>query len=155
MEALWASVIAVVGTLLGSVITHVFQRLASQRGEDFTRAETLRQERVAVYSAFAAATEDYRRGQADRWYRRKENPDGPAYVTARDEAHRLRTVARQELYRVRLVTDRGDVQSAAFRAYDCVRDVSDATEQEAHDAKDAAAKEGIEAFVNAAAPLVR
>ncbi|WP_369204874.1 hypothetical protein [Streptomyces sp. PU-14G] len=155
MEALWASVIAVVGTLLGSVITHVFQRLASQRGEDFARAEALRQERVAIFSAFAAAAEDYRRGQADRWYRKKEDRDSAEYVTARDEAHRLRTVARQELYRVRLVTDRRDVQSAAVKAYDCTRDVSKATDQEGHDTRDAAAKEGIEAFVVAAAPLVR
>ncbi len=144
-----------VGTLLGSVITHVFQRLASQRGEDFARAEALRQERVAIFSAFAAAAEDYRRGQADRWYRKKEDRDSAEYVTARDEAHRLRTVARQELYRVRLVTDRRDVQSAAVKAYDCTRDVSKATDQEGHDTRDAAAKEGIEAFVVAAAPLVR
>ncbi|MGY1433905.1 hypothetical protein [Streptomyces reniochalinae] len=146
---------AVAGTLLGSVITHVFQRLASQRGEDFARAEALRQERVAVYSAFAAAVEDYRRGQADRWYRGKEDPDGPAYVTARDEAHRLRTVARQELYRVKLVTDQRDVRLAAEKAYDRTRDVSKATDQAGHDTRDAASKNGIDSFVTDAAPLVR
>ncbi|GGY02660.1 hypothetical protein GCM10010324_57050 [Streptomyces hiroshimensis] len=81
------------GTLLGSVVTHTFQRLASRRSELFTRSEALRQERIATYSAFAAAVEDYRRGQADRWYRKREDPDGDAFVTARDEAHRLRTAA--------------------------------------------------------------
>ncbi|UNS95482.1 hypothetical protein MMF93_02595 [Streptomyces tubbatahanensis] len=155
MEALWASVIAVVGTLLGSVITHVFQRLASRRGEDFARAEALRQERVAVYSAFAAAVEDYRRGQAERWYRRKEDPGGAAFLTARDEAHRLRTVARQELYRVKLVTEHRGVRLAAEEAYRRTWAVSTADNQAGHDAADTASRESIETFVSGAAPLVR
>ncbi len=94
MEAIWTSVVAVVGTLLGSVITHAFQRQASRRSEAFARSEALRQERMATYSAFAEAAEQYRHGQADRWYRKKAEPEGEAFLVARDEAHRLRTVAR-------------------------------------------------------------
>ncbi|MEU1815026.1 hypothetical protein ABZ543_07495 [Streptomyces roseifaciens] len=66
MDAIWTSVVAVMGTLLGSVVTHTFQRIASRRSELFTRSEALRQERMATYSAFAAAVEGYRHGQADR-----------------------------------------------------------------------------------------
>ncbi|AEW99640.1 hypothetical protein [Streptantibioticus cattleyicolor] len=146
---------AVVGTLLGSVITHTFQRLASKRNEQFTRSEALRQERIATYSAFAAAMEDYRRGQADRWYRKQEDPDGEAFVTARDEAHRLRTVARQALYRVKLLTDDRQAVLAAEQAYHRTRDMSNARDQTGWTTRDAEAKRAIEAFVSEASPLVR
>ncbi|HCA87589.1 MAG TPA: hypothetical protein DEQ61_20230 [Streptomyces sp.] len=155
MEVIWTSVVAVAGTLLGSVLTHTFQRLVAQRSELFARSEALRQERMATYSAFAAAAEDYRHGQADRWYRKQEAPDGEAFLRARDEAHRLRTVARQALYRVRLLTDDGDVVLAAKRAYQCTWDVSNAQDSADRDARDRRAKQAIEAFVSCASPLVR
>ncbi|TDQ47198.1 hypothetical protein EV190_12217 [Actinorugispora endophytica] len=146
---------AVSGTLLGSVVTLTFQRLSARRGELFTRSEALRQERIATYSAFAAATEEYRRGQAARWYLRLEDPDGKAFVAARDEAHRLRTAARQALYRVELLTDDRDVVLAAERAYRCTWEVSNAQDSADHDGRDTEAREAIEAFVSRAAPLVR
>ncbi|WP_346093321.1 hypothetical protein [Streptomyces olivaceiscleroticus] len=155
MEAIWTSVVAVVGTLLGSVITHAFQRQASRRSELFARSEALRQERMATYSAFAEAAEQYRHGQADRWYRKQAEPEGEAFLVARDEAHRLRTVARQALYRVKLLTDDGEVVRAAERAYECTREVSNARDQADRNSRDAEAKQAIEGFVAHAAPLVR
>ncbi|MFD8999041.1 hypothetical protein [Streptomyces abikoensis] len=155
MEAIWASVVAVTGTLLGSVITHTFQRLASDRGESFARSEALRQERITAYSAFAEAVEDYRHGQADRWYRKQETPAGDAFIAARNEAHRLRTAARQALYRVMLLTDAPEVNIAAERAYECTREISNAQAQADRDALDAQAKRAIADFVSRASPLVR
>jgi hypothetical protein len=155
VEAIWTSVVAVVGTLLGSVVTHVFQRLASRRAEEFTRSEALRQERIATYSGFAAAVEDYRRGQADRWWRRQEDPDGEAYLIARDQAHLLRTAARQALYRVRLLTDDREVVLAAEQAYQCTRDLSKARERADRNARDTESKQAIDAFVSRASALVR
>ncbi|GAA2576077.1 hypothetical protein [Streptomyces tubercidicus] len=46
MEAVAASVVAVLGTLLGSGVTHVLQTRATDRSERFARAERLRQERT-------------------------------------------------------------------------------------------------------------
>lgn len=144
-----------VGTLLGSVITHAFQRLASRRSELFTRSEALRQERIATYSGFAAAVEDYRRGQADRWFRKQENPDGEEFLTARDQAHRLRTAARQALYRVKLLTDDREVVLAAERAYHCTRELSNARDRSDRNVRDTEAKQTIEEFVSCASRLVR
>lgn len=143
------------GTLLGSVITHLFQRLAAKRNEAFTRSETTRQERLAGYSGFAAAVEDYLHGQATRWYRRQEAPDGEAFRAARDEAHRLRTLARQSLYRVKLLTDDEQVLHAAEHAYRCTWDVSNAKDQPGHDTRDAEAKRAIDAFISQAGQSVR
>ena len=41
------------GTLLGSTVTYVFQRVNAGRVEKFARDERLRQERIAAYSGFA------------------------------------------------------------------------------------------------------
>ncbi|WP_103504517.1 MULTISPECIES: hypothetical protein [unclassified Streptomyces] len=155
MEAIWTSVVAVGGTLLGAVITHFFQRHASGRSELFARSEALRQERMATYSLFAAAVEDYRHGQAGRWYRQQQDPEGRDFVTARDEAHRLRTTTRQVLYQVKLLTDDQGVVLAAERAYESTRDVSTAQGGEERDVLDARARQAIDAFVAQASPLVR
>nr|WP_206442743.1 hypothetical protein [Streptomyces boncukensis] len=152
---MWTSVVAVAGTLLGSVVTHVFQRSAARRSERFARSEALRQERIATYSACAAALEEYRRGQTERWYRKREDADGAAFHAARDEAHRLRTAARQVLYRVTLLTDDRTVTLAAERAYDRIRDLSTPEDPALWRARDTEAKQAIEAFVSCASPLVR
>lgn len=155
MVAMWTSVVAVGGTLMGAVITHLFQRLAATRSERFARSEALRQERTATYSSFAAAVEDYRHGQAGRWYRMRQSHVAEAFIEARDEAHRLRTATRQVLYRVKLLTDDQEVILAAEQAYQSARDVSTAQDQAEHDALDAGARQAIEEFVTRAAPLTR
>ncbi len=137
------------------MITHAFQRLASKRSELFARSEALRQERTATYGAFAAAVEDYRHGQAARWYRKLDDQDGEAFLTARDEAHRLRTVARQALYRVKLLTEDGEVTLAAERAYQCTWDLSNAQDRVERDTRDTQARLAIEAFISRASLLVR
>ncbi|GAA2634171.1 hypothetical protein GCM10009863_58090 [Streptomyces axinellae] len=156
--------VAVGGTLLGAVVTHVFQRLAARRGEQFARSEALRQERIAAYSSFAATVEEYRHGQAARWYRKQEAPDGPggrggpsdeAFLAARDGAHHLRTVTRQALYRVKLLTDDRMVVLAAERAYRCTRDISTAQSRTEHKTLDSDARRAIEAFISDASPLTR
>ncbi|WP_334313641.1 hypothetical protein [Streptomyces sp. HD] len=98
MEPIWTSVVAVAGTLLGAVVTYPFQRLAAKQ-------QRLRDERIAAYTSFATAVEDFRHGQAERFFRKQEDPDGEAYQRAYHEGHRLRKVACQAFYRVKLVTE--------------------------------------------------
>ncbi|MBZ4318400.1 hypothetical protein JNW98_03275 [Streptomyces sp. SCA2-4] len=136
-------------------MTYVLQRRVAVRGEAFARSEALRRERMTTYSTFAEAVEDYRHGQAERWYSGQEDPGGEAYIAARDEAHRRRTAARQALYRVRLLTDDPRVNAAAERAYACTWEISNARDQSGRDARDAEARRAIEEFVTRAAPLVR
>ncbi|MDT0309950.1 hypothetical protein RM780_23780 [Streptomyces sp. DSM 44917] len=155
MEAIWTSAVAVAGTLLGAVITHLFQRRSARESESFLRSEALRQERIAAFSTFAGAAEDYRRGEGDRWFRRREDRHGPEYFAARVEAHRLRAVARQALYRVKLLTSDGEVIAAAEEALERARDITRAAEEAAWRVANDRAKAAIDAFVAAAAPRVR
>jgi hypothetical protein len=53
------------------------------------RQERLRQERMAVYGAFAGAVTDHRRAVVNLWFRRGAGPDDPGYRAAREECDRL------------------------------------------------------------------
>jgi len=103
MDGAITAIIAVLGTLLGSIMTYVFQRKSSERAERFSTQQQLRAERMAVYSDFGGALAEARRGQYDWWNRRNEAPDGPDCFAARAEAYRLRGLALHALFRVQLV----------------------------------------------------
>ncbi|MFJ9180500.1 hypothetical protein [Streptomyces sp. NPDC102360] len=100
------SVIAVLGTLLGAGLSHVLQSRTAARGQDFARAERLRQERIDAYCAFGGALANYRRGQLDRWF--PEHVDRPGETAdvheLRREAFRLRASAMEAMFRVELLT---------------------------------------------------
>jgi hypothetical protein len=70
MVVVWASVIAVLGTLGGATASYLFQGKISERNESKARDERLRQERLAAYSSFAGAVMDLRGIQYDRGYSR-------------------------------------------------------------------------------------
>ncbi|MER7043352.1 hypothetical protein [Streptomyces jumonjinensis] len=149
------AVIAVIGTLLGSVVTHVFQRRTTERTAALTRAEQLRQERISAYSAFAGALVDYRRGQNDRWHRARETPGTAAAEDARIESYRLRSSAHQALIRVQLVCDDSqalELASAAFEVTNCMHEAPDDDDRSRRSEQ---ARETLSEFIGAAAPSVR
>jgi hypothetical protein len=94
VEAIWSALIAVAGTLLGSVSTFVFQRASADRAERVARLGTRRQELLAMYAEFASAVTSLRANAYDRWHRYQEGPDGAAYLAARDEYHQAYERAR-------------------------------------------------------------
>ncbi|MFG3351565.1 protein kilB [Streptomyces sp. NPDC048001] len=81
---MWASVIAVVGTLLGSVTAYVLQQRGSER-------VALRRERLAAVTALTAALADHRRAMWVREDLRLAGADAAAYDAARAESHATRS----------------------------------------------------------------
>ncbi|HZM77812.1 MAG TPA: hypothetical protein VFC19_19005 [Candidatus Limnocylindrales bacterium] len=75
MDAVFASLIAVVGTLLGSAITFLFQQRTAERNESFARSQRLRSERLAIYSAFAAVLTEHRNALVKVWHLQQRDPD--------------------------------------------------------------------------------
>ena len=130
MDAAWASLIAVGGTLLGAMMTHVFQRLNTERAERLARERHLRDERLAAYGAFAGAVVDYRRGQYDRAHRRLDGSASSEYREARAESFRLRSAAQQALFRVRLVTSDTEIIRCATDALKHTEVIHDAESKE-------------------------
>ncbi|MFE6284528.1 hypothetical protein [Streptomyces sp. NPDC057877] len=117
MNGLLSALIAIAGTLLGSAVTHAFQWKASAREQVFAAQQQLRADRMAVYSDFAGALTEFRRGQQDRWHRQDEDADGAAFVEARNEAYRLRGIALHALFRVQLIASAQTLIDAAQEAY--------------------------------------
>ncbi|MEU5092122.1 protein kilB [Streptomyces sp. NPDC021356] len=81
---MWESLIAVVGTLLGSVTMYVLQ----QRGTDRT---ALRRDRLAAVTALTVALADHRRAMWVREDLRLTGTDSAGYEAARAESHATRS----------------------------------------------------------------
>ncbi|MGW2342223.1 hypothetical protein [Streptomyces sp. NPDC001661] len=150
-----AALIAVLGTLLGSVVTHFFQNRAAVRGAELARAEQLRQERISSYSAFAGAVHDYRRGQNDRWFRAQESPGTSEAEASRFASYEARIGARQALVRVQLICDDPRLRQLAEVAFELTHCLHDATDEADRDGRSRRSKEALTRFVEAAAPSVR
>ncbi|NUT45359.1 MAG: hypothetical protein HOV86_35750 [Thermoactinospora sp.] len=129
--AIIAGLIAIAGTLLGSFVTHLFQSRSVARAEKFTISARLREERMTVYSGFAGTILELRSAQYNRAFRAFEGEDSAEHAEARATSHRLRVVAWQALYRVRLIADRPEVKELAEKAMALVGDMHDAKDQPA------------------------
>ena len=115
MEAIIASAIAVLGTLLGSGITLAFQKRTAERSHEFTREEKLRQERLDAYSAYAGALINYRRCLVHLWFCLHEQPPPEDADAVRMRVYDLRSGAHEALFRVQMLTD-GEMLSQVAEA---------------------------------------
>jgi hypothetical protein len=120
VEIIVTSVVAVVGTLLGSLATHYFQRRNRADAERFERGERLRQERVSAYTTYGGALVSLRRAHMDRWYAIHERREGVDPEAIRYETYRLRTAALEALFHVQLVTESKELLDLGQRALDNV-----------------------------------
>ncbi|WP_405933373.1 hypothetical protein [Streptomyces sp. NBC_00827] len=150
MDGVLSTLIAVTRTLLGAGLTHLFQRRASARDQAFGAQRELRSERMAVYSDFAGALTEYRRGQLDQWHRKNEDSDSSAYVAARIEAYRLRGLALHALFRVQLIASGQTLFDAAQDACTHASNLHKATDKAELSIRGAHAREALEQFIRLA-----
>lgn len=78
MDAVMTSLIAVAGTLLGSLLTYLFQRRTALRTEAAARSERLRQDQLAACAGFAGAITELKRAVMASWFKRATPPPCPA-----------------------------------------------------------------------------
>lgn len=116
MGAAISALVAVAGTVLGSVLTYVFQERAARRAETSTLRRELRAERMSVYSSFLTGLAEYRRGQLDWWWRREEDPRGEATLAARVESYGCGGLAQAAFSQVQLVARNAELAAAASEA---------------------------------------
>jgi hypothetical protein len=154
VEVLVASLIAVAGTLLGSVTTYFFQRQTVERAERFARQERLRQERMAVYGAFAGAVTDHRRAVANLWFRRGAGPDDPAYRAAREECDRLGAALDHARFQVQLIADDAELVALAARAHIPTNAISTAADHDELKTYENQSRDAVGSFVTAASAQI-
>ncbi|MGW5106725.1 hypothetical protein [Nocardia sp. NPDC004123] len=147
------ALIAVAGTLLGSIVTHYFQRASAQRTIRQSFSERLRQDRLNAYNAFAAAAIEYRHHQIERWHRLRQDPD--AELNTRSEAFSKKAALKTELLRVKLLSDDTRLHRLAEEAIEAIRGIqrsgATASDADEHERRYLAATAAIDAFVQYAA----
>ncbi|MDT0266956.1 hypothetical protein RM844_11705 [Streptomyces sp. DSM 44915] len=103
MEALAASAIAVLGTLLGATVNHLFQWRNTERAQLLARQERLRAERLDALAGYASSLTDYRRALIHRWCcLHDERPPGDP-TEARMASYERLNEARHALFRCQLL----------------------------------------------------
>jgi hypothetical protein len=103
MSAVLVSLIAVAGTLLGSLTTYLFQRQTARHTEATARAERLRQDRRVACGDFIAAVTEVKRAVITAWFRRDTRDD--AWRAAMTDADIKGASAEGAQLRMLLLTD--------------------------------------------------
>jgi hypothetical protein len=150
MQGAVTAVIAVAGTLLGSAITYLFQRINVQRAEIFSFHQQLRSERMIVYSDFAKAVKEYQRAQDSRWFLNREDAESKAAYDAFTKALDLGSNAQHALFRVELVADNSELIAKAWHAYRLVRKLRRAATEDDLGSQQDMAEEALRDFIASA-----
>lgn len=152
MNTILVSLIAVAGTLLGSLSTYLFQRRTALHTEAAARQERLRQERLVACAEFAAAVTEVKRAVITAWFRRNVKDD--EWRAAMTEADRMGAAAESAQIRMLLLIEDENVRRRAdeLSAYiSVVRASADKTELEAREVEFATRQL---AFIAAARQLI-
>ena len=130
VDSIIASLAAITGVALGSVLTYLFQARNTRQIQEFARDQQFRQERLAAYSEFAGVVTDFRRSENDRWHREQEDPRGEPFISARDESYQLRAKATAAMCRVQLIGGDATLGQLAQNALDATTEIHEATDEE-------------------------
>ncbi|MFD8384125.1 hypothetical protein ACFV2X_37370 [Streptomyces sp. NPDC059679] len=155
MEAVLASFIAVLGTVLGSGVTYVFQRRTTERGEHFARAEKLRQERIDAYCAYAGALLNYRRVLIQRWFVTHENRPDEDTPELGEHVYEMRYAAQEAMFRAQMLSDDPALVELAERLMSYVTELHKAEDRAQLDDIRQRTRQGVRDFIAAATPHVR
>ncbi|GAB3446353.1 protein kilB [Actinophytocola sediminis] len=126
MVSLWASVIAVAGTLAGGLLGGVLQARSARVARRETRAEDRRTEALAALTALLSAVADHRRARWDREDLRLSDADQDTQQAARAAGRITRAAITAPLATVSiLLPELADTADAAIQATYAIREVPD------------------------------
>lgn len=136
MTEIAAAAFGVLGTLLGSMMTYLFQQRSARATEEFQRDSTraaeqsarlvrLREERLAAFSDYLGKLSHYRQAEMDWWWRRTGGPGGEGGRNVMNEARDRRASAWESLFSVQLLNDDRQVRESEL-----ITEIHDATDDE-------------------------
>ena len=155
VNSIIASLAAILGVVLGSVLTYLFQARNARQAQEFARDQRLWQERLTAYSEFAGVVTDFRRSENDRWHREQEDPQGAPFISARDESYQLRAKATAALCRVQLVGGDTALSQLAEKALNATTEVHMATGEDDRARRGEKARLALQDFLMAVTGHVR
>lgn len=151
-----APVLAIVGVVVGSVLTFMLQRQERRDAQAADQQERLRQDRIVTYSEFAGRAMEYRKAQLTHWYRNKQQPGAltPEGEVAADVARDARAALWHALFRVQLLESDAGRSAAARSIVDQASEIDNAaTKDEAKQRADAV-RDRVREFIDNARPTV-
>jgi len=154
MNGALTAAIGVAGTLLGSLITYLFQGRTAKRAEAFARNERLRQEQLTACSAYAGSLTELKQGLIRVWLHR-EDPDGAAWKAAFADSDRLGANAEAARFRVQLVSGDSQLITLADSAFDAVGPIKTASNKEKLEEAEESFATTLKEFVAAAGARLR
>ena len=155
MEATYAAIVAVLGTLLGSVTTHLLERRTTAERAAAERHDRLRDEQLSACSAFAGALTELKRAVITLWFRRHGSQAPEERRDAWVDADRLGAAAEAARFRMLLVLDDPTLVGLADRAFSSLEDIKAVVDRD--DLVDAERRfsEVVTSFVAAASRVLR
>ncbi|MFI9311062.1 hypothetical protein [Streptomyces triculaminicus] len=151
MEVVLASLVAVAGTLLGSIITFTLQRRSRVQAEAFARSLQLLQERLTTYSAYAGAVTALKQGTVALWFRLQGDANSPETRHAFAECDRLGAAAENAQFRVRLLAEDAMLVALAASAFDAIGPIRRAPTRTDLAEREQEVQDALNAFITAAA----
>ncbi|MET9533524.1 protein kilB [Streptomyces sp. NPDC006649] len=114
-----ASLIAVLGTLLGSITAYLLQQRTARTDRAEAGAETARRDRISAVTAVVVALADHRRAMWVREDLRLSGANDSAYQAARTESHATRSALTAPLTTVAILAPElaGPAADAARATY--------------------------------------
>lgn len=149
-----ATIIAVLGTLSGSIVTGVFQHMASGRTERSVAATQLRRDQLDAITHLAAAGADYRRVMRKRGQARLSQAGSAQQEKLRQESHVIRSALTQPMTVLKVLIPDPHVHAAAREMVQAAYRIRDTTDSDALNAAQEAARAAHDDFVDVAARYV-
>ncbi|WP_370424241.1 hypothetical protein AB8O64_36410 (plasmid) [Streptomyces sp. QH1-20] len=152
LVTLVAAALAIVGTLLGSIVSGRFQERAAERSVRVSHGEAIRRDRLEAVTALACAASDHRRAMWMRGDAVLKGADTERIEALRGESHMTRSAVTRPLVALRVLIEDQGVRAAADHMITLTYALRDAygTTEELSAAREAA-KVAHDQFVDAAA----
>ncbi|MEU9204088.1 hypothetical protein [Streptomyces sp. NPDC048332] len=147
-----ATVLAVLGTLLGAIVTGTFQHMAAGRAERAAATAQVRRDRLDAVTTLAAAGSDHRRALWMRGEALLRGADEAEREELRARSHATRSAITRPLVALRLLVPEPAVHISAQAMVVATYDMVDAaTDREGLTAAQDAARAAHDRFIDAAA----
>jgi hypothetical protein len=150
-----AAIIAVVGTLLGSALTYLFQQKATAYVATLGTQERARQERLDAFASFGGSAVRCRVASLDVWHRQDDGSSEDVQRTARAEFYRMRAELVDAELRVQLVSSRKDLHVLMAEVIGTATKTASAASAAERNDLNENAKAALARFVQAAAKELR
>jgi hypothetical protein len=155
MSAMWTAVIAVVGTLVGSLggatATYYFQSRTTRHSEAVAREGRQRQERLEASSTLAVAVMDLRAAQYSRRFSGLSERPGDDRSAVRTDSSRLRSVAWSSFFVFKLTSPGERLVLLAEQAVEEAADLTKADDEADLKRRSEQARRRFDEFVSEAA----